>query len=89
MIKNLISEDQTQRKPEEKMENFEAKNWKPCLEKLEEPRTLKRREKSTKMKTERKKNKAFKMKIWKTNNRNDTQNYSRNPTFSCRNKIQK
>ena len=51
MIKNLISEDQTQRKPEEKMENFEAKNWKPCLEKLEEPRTLKRREKSTEKST--------------------------------------
>jgi len=42
------------------------------------------------MKTERKKNiKEFKMKIWKTNNGNDTQNYSRNPTFSCRNEIQK
>ena len=60
MIKNLISEDQTQRKPEEKMENFEAKNWKPCLEKLEEPRTLKRREKSTKNEDGEKKTKRSK-----------------------------
>ena len=60
MIKNLISEDQTQRKPEEKMENFEAKNWKPCLEKLEEPRMLKRREKSTKNEDGEKKTKRSK-----------------------------
>ena len=71
------------------MENFEAKNWKPCLEKLEEPRTLKRREKPTENEDGEKKNKEFKMKTWKTNNGNDTQNYSRNPIFSCRNKIQK
>ena len=30
MIKNQISEDETWRKPEEKMEIFKVKNWKPC-----------------------------------------------------------
>ena len=39
------------RRPNTKETRREAKNWKACLEKLEEPRTLKRREKSTEKST--------------------------------------